>query len=193
MPVYHSLITVNFKSASNPTELALGVADIVLADSLGSQPKPRAAAPAAVTQADEFEMPLAQLRPYVGRYVSRELGVTYVVGIRDGRLYVSLPERWDRSVTPTGEDAMRDEERGLRFGFQRDARGSVSGFRLDAGQAANALGGAAHHQFAGRETQPNQAAEAGGGDGVSLDLSSTGLDVRVPLVAGDLELIRSSY
>ena len=30
-------------------------------------------------------------------------------------------------------------------------------------------------------------------DGVSLDLSSTGLDVRVPLIAGDLELIRSSY
>jgi hypothetical protein len=30
-------------------------------------------------------------------------------------------------------------------------------------------------------------------DGVSLDLSTTGLDVRVPLVAGDLELIRSSY
>ena len=32
-----------------------------------------------------------------------------------------------------------------------------------------------------------------GMDGVSLDLSSTGLDVRVPLIAGDLELIRSSY
>ena len=30
-------------------------------------------------------------------------------------------------------------------------------------------------------------------DGVSLDLSSTGLDVSVPLIAGDLELIRSSY
>ena len=30
-------------------------------------------------------------------------------------------------------------------------------------------------------------------DGVSLDLSTTGLDVRVPLIAGDLELIRSSY
>ena len=32
-----------------------------------------------------------------------------------------------------------------------------------------------------------------GMDGVSLDLSSTGLDVRVPMIAGDLELIRSSY
>ena len=32
-----------------------------------------------------------------------------------------------------------------------------------------------------------------GMDGVSLDLSSSGLDVRVPLIAGDLELIRSSY
>ena len=30
-------------------------------------------------------------------------------------------------------------------------------------------------------------------DGVSLDLSSTSLDVRVPLIAGELELIRSSY
>jgi hypothetical protein len=30
-------------------------------------------------------------------------------------------------------------------------------------------------------------------DGVSLDLSTTGLEVRVPLIAGDLELIRSSY
>jgi hypothetical protein len=30
-------------------------------------------------------------------------------------------------------------------------------------------------------------------DGVSLDLSSTGLDVRVPMIAGDLDLIRSSY
>jgi hypothetical protein len=32
-----------------------------------------------------------------------------------------------------------------------------------------------------------------GMDGVSLDLSTTGLDVRVPMIAGDLELIRSSY
>jgi len=32
-----------------------------------------------------------------------------------------------------------------------------------------------------------------GMDGVSLDLSTTGLDVRVPLMSGDLELIRSSY
>lgn len=32
-----------------------------------------------------------------------------------------------------------------------------------------------------------------GMDGVSLDLSSSGLDVRVPLISGDLELIRSSY
>jgi hypothetical protein len=32
-----------------------------------------------------------------------------------------------------------------------------------------------------------------GMDGISLDLSTTGLDVRVPLIAGDLELIRSSY
>jgi hypothetical protein len=32
-----------------------------------------------------------------------------------------------------------------------------------------------------------------GMDGVSLDLSTSGLDVRVPLIAGDLELIRSSY
>jgi hypothetical protein len=30
-------------------------------------------------------------------------------------------------------------------------------------------------------------------DGVSLDLSTAGLDVRVPLINGDLELIRSSY
>lgn len=32
-----------------------------------------------------------------------------------------------------------------------------------------------------------------GMDGVSLDLTSTALNVRVPLIAGDLELIRSSY
>jgi hypothetical protein len=35
--------------------------------------------------------------------------------------------------------------------------------------------------------------EVHGIDGVSLDLSTTGLDVRVPMIAGDLELIRSSY
>jgi hypothetical protein len=32
-----------------------------------------------------------------------------------------------------------------------------------------------------------------GMDGVSLDVSSSGLEVRVPMIAGDLELIRSSY
>ena len=32
-----------------------------------------------------------------------------------------------------------------------------------------------------------------GMEGVGLDLSSTGLDVRVPMIAGDLDLIRSSY
>ncbi len=35
--------------------------------------------------------------------------------------------------------------------------------------------------------------EVHGMDGVSLDLSSTGLEVRVPMIASDLDLIRSSY
>jgi CubicO group peptidase (beta-lactamase class C family) len=121
----------NVASAAAP-ELTLRVADIFLASAFGPEEPARETASTAAPD-DEFTVPLSQLREYQGRYVSRELGVTYVVRLRDGRLVVSLPDRWESPLAARQDDTFLADEVGVEVHFHRNSAGGVDGFRLDAG------------------------------------------------------------
>jgi hypothetical protein len=85
-----------------------------------------------------------QLKSYAGDYRSPELGVTYRLGIVDGRLQVvalkdgagtlrttNLPLKPFAATEP---DEFSTEKSSVTIHFQRDANQSVKGFTLDAGR-----------------------------------------------------------
>jgi CubicO group peptidase (beta-lactamase class C family) len=128
---------------ANPTRRAHQVADIYL----GSMMKPKEEKKAAEREAAEKkEIPLSaeQLRIYTGDYWSSELGVTYRVGIVDGKLKVTdmvngggflqastLP---GAGFAATGPDEFSLTKMGITIHFVRDATGATTGFKLDAGR-----------------------------------------------------------
>jgi len=128
-----TVITLCNVATANPSRSARRVVDVFLAGRLGP---PEEAAPGEVTtQVDEeFTVPVSQLRQFQGRYVSRELGVTYAFEIRDGRLVASLPPRWDRPLNALGAGNFADPETGFELHFRRNTNGAVDGFTLDWGR-----------------------------------------------------------
>src|SRR5580700_4411637 len=119
------------------------VADIYL----GSMMKPKEEKKAAEHQAGEKkEIPQTaeQLRRYTGDYWSSELGVTYHMGIVDGKLRVvgmldgggfmhttSLPPD---GFAATGPDEFTLSKMGITIRFEKDSNQGISGFKLDAGR-----------------------------------------------------------
>lgn len=79
-----------------------------------------------------------QLAEYAGDYTSEELGVTYTLQPDSGGLALWLYGRRRSRLEPTYRDAFSD---GGRFAgyleFQRDARGRITGFVLQAGRVRN--------------------------------------------------------
>jgi hypothetical protein len=128
---------------ANPTKRAVQVADIYL----GSMMKPKEEKKPAEREAGEKkEIPLAaeQLRRYTGDYWSSELGVTYRIGIVDGKLRVvgmldgggfmhtsTLPPD---GFAATGPDEFTLSKMGITIHFERDSNQVMSGFKLDAGR-----------------------------------------------------------
>jgi hypothetical protein len=129
-----SVITLCNVATADPSRLARRVADVFLADRLGPAASPNERPADESSTDDEFSVPVSQLRQYQGRYVSRELGVTYAFEIRDGRLVASLPLRWDRPLRALGEGVFADPEAGFELRFRRDSAGGVDGFALDWGR-----------------------------------------------------------
>jgi hypothetical protein len=96
--------------------------------------------------AEKKEIPLSaeQLRAYAGDYWSGELGVTYRVGIVDGKLKVTDMMKGggflEASTLPadgfaaTGPDEFSLTKMGITIHFVRDATGATTGFKLDAGR-----------------------------------------------------------
>jgi len=128
---------------ANPTRRAHQVADIYL----GSMMKPKEEKKAAEREtAEKKEIPLSaeQLRAYTGDYWSGELGVTYRVGIVDGKLkIVGLVDAGGFLQTSTvpadgfaamGQDEFSLTKRGITIHFVRDVTGATKGFKLDAGR-----------------------------------------------------------
>jgi CubicO group peptidase (beta-lactamase class C family) len=128
---------------ANPSRRAVQVADIYL----GSMMKPKEEKKAAEREtAEKKEIPLSaeQLRVYTGDYWSGELGVTYRLGIVDGKLKVmdmlngggflqasTLPAD---GFAATGPDEFSLTKMGITIHFVRDATGATNGFKLDAGR-----------------------------------------------------------
>src|SRR5580704_5149681 len=128
---------------ANPTRRAHQVADIYL----GSMMKPKEEKKAAEHEAvEKKEIPMSaeQLRLYTGDYWSSELGVTYRLGIVDGKLKIvsmldgsgfthtgNLPSD---GFAATSQDEFRLMKMGVTIHFERDSNQAISGFKLDAGR-----------------------------------------------------------
>ena len=128
---------------ANPSKRAHQVADIYL----GSMMKPKEEKKAAEREMPEKkEVPRTaeQLQAYTGDYWSDELGVTYRLGVADGKLKVvgmldgggfmhtsTLPADGFRA---TGQDEFSLGQTGIAIHFERDSNQTVSGFKLDAGR-----------------------------------------------------------
>jgi CubicO group peptidase (beta-lactamase class C family) len=128
---------------ANPTRRAHQVADIYL----GSMMKPKEEKKAAEHEATEKkEIPISaeQLQHYTGDYWSNELGVTYRVGIVDGKLKVvgmldgggfthtnAFPPD---GFAATGVDEFSLGKMGITIQFERDSNQAINGFKLNAGR-----------------------------------------------------------
>ena len=130
-----TVITLCNVATAQPSQLGERVIDVLLSEVLGSAP---AAAPAAAAEPeaeDDFGVPVSELREYQGRYVSRELGVTYVLALREGRLVVERP-RDSGVLTARGEDLFARPDWRMRITFRRNRAGAVDGFEVDAGRVS---------------------------------------------------------
>jgi CubicO group peptidase (beta-lactamase class C family) len=128
---------------ANPSRRAHQVADIYL----GSLMKPKEEKKAAEREtAVKKEIPLTteQVRVYAGDYWSNELGVTYRLGIVDGKLKVmgmldgggflhtsTLPAN---AFDATAVDEFTLSKTPVKIHFERDSSQAISGFMLDAGR-----------------------------------------------------------
>jgi CubicO group peptidase (beta-lactamase class C family) len=124
------------------TRRAHQVADIYL----GGQMKPRESKSKESDSKERSETAVgaAELRNYAGEYWSEELGVTYRLGEADGRIKVLAVV--DASGSPrmnsfssdvlraVGSDEFEVGKSGVTLHFQRGAKQTASGFRLDAGR-----------------------------------------------------------
>ncbi len=128
-----TVITLCNVATASPSVLARQVADVFLAGQLGP-PAPTERQETTAPVDEEFSVPVSQLRRYQGRYVSRELGVTYVMEIREGRLVARLPQRWDRPLKALGDGDFADSDGGVELHFRRNSAGSIDGFTLDWGR-----------------------------------------------------------
>lgn len=134
------VITLCNVSTANPTRLAYEVAEVFLAGEMD----PVDAATVAddgdaeeTGEAEEFPLPVAELRGFEGRYVSPELQATYLLRVHDGQLAWEIPGKLQSLLRPEGEDRFRGEAWPVLFRFARTSQGRVSGFLLDAGRVQN--------------------------------------------------------
>jgi CubicO group peptidase (beta-lactamase class C family) len=130
--------------SANPSNRAGRVADVYLASLM----KPREAQKKTEEKSDQEKKPIPQtpdqLRTYQGDYWSGELGVTYRLGILDGKLkVVALLDAAGSSHTAnvplntfeaTAPDNFEMKEPGITIHFERDQQQGVKGFTLDAGR-----------------------------------------------------------
>ncbi|HSR51115.1 MAG TPA: serine hydrolase domain-containing protein [Acidobacteriota bacterium] len=137
-PEQHFSIAIECNlNAINPSDLALKIADIYLADSLGpkaeeDEEQPEMGAP----QEDEDDpghLSESQLEAFAGRYHSRELGVDYRVERAQDQLRLRVGHRPPGALRYAGDDVLRTQNN-VELHFQRSEQGEVTGFILQAGR-----------------------------------------------------------
>lgn len=129
-------------SNANPEKRAHEVADIFLAAEM-KEPKPVAAA-GRRSQDKKETIPLSadQLNAYSGNFRSEELLATYSIGVEDARLVLENIQNGDgflhasprSALRPVGQNTFVVDDEGLEFIFERDAKGNVGSFELNAGR-----------------------------------------------------------
>jgi CubicO group peptidase (beta-lactamase class C family) len=128
---------------ANPTRRAHQVADIYL----GSMMKPKEEKKSAEHEAaekKEIALTGEKLHAYAGDYWSNELGVTYRLGIVDGKLKIvstldgggfahtsNLPSD---GFVATGQDEFSLSKMGITIHFERESNQAITGFKLNAGR-----------------------------------------------------------
>jgi CubicO group peptidase (beta-lactamase class C family) len=125
----------------DPLALVRSMADIYLADQLGSRPtpipyNPPPPFPAPAVQPISFTSD--QLSQYTGTFHSRELDATFVLEANGGELrsrWASRPRGTPIRLAPFAADGFVANSAEVRF--SRDERGRVSGFLLNSGRNRN--------------------------------------------------------
>jgi CubicO group peptidase (beta-lactamase class C family) len=77
-----------------------------------------------------------ELRAYAGSFFSPELATRYRLDVADGRLLLKLAEVEPMELTPMFGETFEHPDWGA-FEFERDAAGTVTGFRLQSGRVRN--------------------------------------------------------
>ena len=88
--------------------------------------------PVAYTRVAPATLTPAQLSEYAGTYYSPEVDVTWTLSIKDGALVATRAGREFGTLLPTYRDGF--VEGSTVLDFTRDAKGRLSGFRLEAGR-----------------------------------------------------------
>jgi len=127
---------------ANPEKRAHQVADIFLAEEM-KEPKP-AKEPDFEKREKKPTVDLAaeKLGAYSGHFRSEELLATYTIGVKDGKLILQDIQGGDGfmhspqhlMLRAAGAETFEGDDEGLEFVFQRDSKGNVQGFTLDAGR-----------------------------------------------------------
>jgi CubicO group peptidase (beta-lactamase class C family) len=138
-----SIVTLCNRADARPSERALRVADVVLADRLVPAPA-GPSSPQAERERGVPQVPLRDAAAYTGRYYSPELDVEYRFDLVEEGLRVRGGRDIDAAVYRIAADTLGSGapagsgrfEPTLIFRFQRSG-GSVSGFELDAGRVAH--------------------------------------------------------
>ena len=124
--------------AIDPGPLAEAVAEVYLGDKMGAKPQ-RATAAAAPRPAADSAMSRGASADYAslaGDYYSEEVGATYHVTYRDGRLSYAGHHIPTQVLVPIGVDTFRAGDQTVRF--ERSAPGAAAtGFTIGAGRALN--------------------------------------------------------
>jgi CubicO group peptidase (beta-lactamase class C family) len=130
-----SVICLSNLSSFNPARLCHQVADIYLADLLKEEkPKPKEK-PATYEAREIVTQTPEQLSEYQGDYFSEELGVTFKLVLKEGKLYFAHKNAAKSPLSPTLRD--RFSVRGFDLNFIRDAENKISAFSLNARRVRN--------------------------------------------------------
>jgi CubicO group peptidase (beta-lactamase class C family) len=129
-------------ASANPEKRAHEIADVFLAGEM-KEPKATSAAGRPKRQKKEsISLGADKSGAYSGNFRSEELLATYKLGVEDGKLVLQSVRSGDGLIHSSqhlllravGQDTFDVDEEGLEFVFDHDAKGAVSGFRLDAGR-----------------------------------------------------------
>jgi len=119
-----SVIVLCNLGSMNPSQLAGEVADLYLADAFEAPVEKNASSQKAY-QADP-----ASFQRYAGHYYRVDDHSILNIVVKDQKLYRTMANRPDEELLPVSEWDVRYASRDLHIAFQRNAGGTVTGFRL---------------------------------------------------------------